>query len=784
MTYIPGVRTTKTDSKTISSGNLTLPSSTVSVLSIRGEGNTDDTLVTMTTPSSSGFMLWLTVGGSEAITIQHGTGSNNFRCPDGIDITIDQYTWALLRSSGTFWDVLSLVPSSSAVAVDTSQFTDQLLGADSTDVTLHNVQGVLEYIDTSFESGLFEIINTDNIVSRNDTSRELSAGVSNIYAGIDSALYGDGSYNVAVGKQALEGTTGNDFNRNVGVGFQVGISLTTGSDNVFIGHTAGNDTQDGYSNVYIGRDAGYYGTSAYDSVCIGKDSGFRNVTGAQNTFVGTQAGTGVASNSNSYNCAFGYRALQGITTGTYNVAVGLDSLYSITESDFNTAVGAFAGHGNTTGNNNVFIGDEAGYYTEADSDNVIIGYQAGYGTSGHSQSQCVIIGSQAGFNVEDTADGNILVGYQAGYSITSEDNSVKIGYQAGFIQATGRDNVFIGYQAGYGTASTNANNTIAIGYRAGYEVSNIVGGVFIGNYAGLNNQSGGQNTVVGYSAFRNNEGGAHNTVVGYQAANGVLGNDFSDTVIIGYQAGYSIKTGGNNVIIGSGAGYDLDTGQQNVLIGYGAGENITDGPGNTCIGYQTGNNIITGDYNIIIGYDIDPDDGAGNYQFMLGSASYPFLKGDMQNYILQINGPNAYLNFDTTAGYEGFGIRDNNGIMEYKDSGGSWTTFASLSDISLKENVRSYDLGLDFVSRLKTRRFNFKNKSSDEPEEGLIAQEVRKILDDLGIEFSGWIERPDGLQELRYNKFVIPLINAVKEQQNQLEKLKERISNLEGTNKD
>lgn len=41
-------------------------------------------------------------------------------------------------------------------------------------------------------------------------------------------------------------------------------------------------------------------------------------------------------------------------------------------------------------------------------------------------------------------------------------------------------------------------------------------------------------------------------------------------------------------------------------------------------------------------------------------------------YDVLINGTSKYLNFNTTVGSTGYGIRDNNGVMEFKNSGGSW----------------------------------------------------------------------------------------------------------------
>lgn len=51
--------------------------------------------------------------------------------------------------------------------------------------------------------------------------------------------------------------------------------------------------------------------------------------------------------------------------------------------------------------------------------------------------------------------------------------------------------------------------------------------------------------------------------------------------------------------------------------------------------------------------------------------------GSPNGYDLLINGTNHYLNFNSIVGSSGYGIRDNSGTMQFKNSGGSWTNFGS-----------------------------------------------------------------------------------------------------------
>lgn len=66
----------------------------------------------------------------------------------------------------------------------------------------------------------------------------------------------------------------------------------------------------------------------------------------------------------------------------------------------------------------------------------------------------------------------------------------------------------------------------------------------------------------------------------------------------------------------------------------------------------------------------------GTYIQTIGPSGYDIL----------INGSSKYLNFDTIVGSSGYGIRDNAGVMEFKDSGGTWTTLISLG-ISIGDTV-------------------------------------------------------------------------------------------------
>lgn len=129
------------------------------------------------------------------------------------------------------------------------------------------------------------------------------------------------------------------------------------------------------------------------------------------------------------------------------------------------------------------------------------------------------------------------------------------------------------------------------------------------------------------------------------------------------------------------------------------------------------------------------------------------------------------------------------------------------SDERSKNSIETSDLGLDFINMLRPVSY-FKNISKkqhlldenenpirDENENmlydiipgkrkhyGLIAQEVRQVIADLGktaLDFSGWgmhdPEDPDSEQTLSYIEFISPIIKAIQELSTRIEQIESRM---------
>ena len=99
-------------------------------------------------------------------------------------------------------------------------------------------------------------------------------------------------------------------------------------------------------------------------------------------------------------------------------------------------------------------------------------------------------------------------------------------------------------------------------------------------------------------------------------------------------------------------------------------------------------------------------------------------------------------------------------------------TVTANSDEKLKENVVGITNALEKVMDLRGVYFNRIGKTYDDREIGVIAQEVEKVLPELVK------ENPDGTKAVAYQNMVAVLIEAIKEQQEQINELRLRLDYL------
>ena len=130
-----------------------------------------------------------------------------------------------------------------------------------------------------------------------------------------------------------------------------------------------------------------------------------------------------------------------------------------------------------------------------------------------------------------------------------------------------------------------------------------------------------------------------------------------------------------------------------VFVFYG-GSDMSTSPGETFVNpdpYQFGYDVsVIGDVNgdgsndLLISDRQGSDWSGRSYIYlnkMVQSAPNTKLTLDI-NGDLQLAGTNNYINFGSNTGLNGYGFRDNGGILQYKNSGGAWTDFGSGGAIS------------------------------------------------------------------------------------------------------
>jgi hypothetical protein len=88
------------------------------------------------------------------------------------------------------------------------------------------------------------------------------------------------------------------------------------------------------------------------------------------------------------------------------------------------------------------------------------------------------------------------------------------------------------------------------------------------------------------------------------------------------------------------------------------------------------------------------------------------------------------------------------------------------SDIRLKENIITIDNAVDKVLTMRGVYFNKKDDFTKTRKSGVIAQEMQKVLPEVVI------ENKDGILGVAYGNIVGVLIEAIKEQQQQIDELK------------
>ena len=96
------------------------------------------------------------------------------------------------------------------------------------------------------------------------------------------------------------------------------------------------------------------------------------------------------------------------------------------------------------------------------------------------------------------------------------------------------------------------------------------------------------------------------------------------------------------------------------------------------------------------------------------------------------------------------------------------------SDLRLKTNIQPLKYGLKEVMNMQPVSYNWKTDPTSNGKIGLIAQEVRSVVPEVVV----GDEQKENLG-MNYAELVPVLINAIKEQQKEIDEFKQRVKSLE-----
>lgn len=381
---------------------------------------------------------------------------------------------------------------------------------------------------------------------------------------------------------------------------------------------------------------------------------------------------------------------------------------------------------------------------------------------------------------------------------------------------------------GRGNNASADNTNLGVGKNALQSITIATGNTIIGsNSEVLTTQN--NNTVVGSS------NGANMTGAGTYSGLVLVG--YNNTNVANTADGIAIGTGNTVGSAGIVIGKSSACGNQSVAIGVTAGGSSTN-QFNTSVGGNAGKFLSTGVNNVHLGYGAGSTT-SGNYNCMIGSSSGAFAGTQSNNVVVGYNstsgtgGNNTVLGYNSSVGIAGYtncsilgqGITGVVALSNEVQIGNSATTVYTYatatraSDMRDKAEIRDTQFGLDFISKLRPRDYKFDYRDDyrevkeikdeegnvidyeyiEHPKDGskkrnrfhcgLIAQEVKEVMDELNTDFAGYIDfnynketlNKGELERLtvKYDELICPLIKAVQELKLKNDQLEERIKVLE-----
>jgi hypothetical protein len=338
---------------------------------------------------------------------------------------------------------------------------------------------------------------------------------------------------------------------------------------------------------------------------------------------------------------------------------------------------------------------------------------------------------------------NVFVGVQAGQSNGLGVANTFVGTAAGQANTSGGTNSFFGASAG--AANTSGAGNSFFGTSAGAANQTGTGNAFFGTSAGAANTAF-SNSFFGINAGAANTSGHSNSFFGANAGDSTIGG--TGNAFFGASAGDANTSGDNNSFFGVSAGPANSGGALNTFIGNLAGLGNTSGNRNTFVGDRSGINSVSGSNNTALGAGISFSSTNLSYATAIGSEAVAVSS----NQIMLGRSSLDTVRIGTLGG----------ATATQLCVGPSLVLSACSSSRIYKQNIRPFAPGLDIVRRLRPVTYDW--IESREHDLGLIAEEVADIEPLLVTH-----NQKGEIQGVKYDQISLALINAVKEQQAQID---------------
>jgi hypothetical protein len=401
--------------------------------------------------------------------------------------------------------------------------------------------------------------------------------------------------------------------------------------------------------------------------------------------------------------------------GTSNLFAGLNSGTGASNTGSGNAfAGADTGAANTTGSFNAFFGSNAGAVNTTGINNAFLGQAAGFkNTTGHDNT---FLGNGAGLN-NATASGNTFVGSLAGQATTGGINNTFLGINSGVANVGSNNNTFVG---------ANSANTNLTGNGNTYIGAN-TDGVFLATNA----------TAIGQNAFA---GQSNSLILG--GINGLNGSLADTAVGIGTSTPQTALNIFQSGAVPTGSTYPLLVESNTFSVGMQFHSRYS-AAGHTW--------SITTDGN-----------GNGSGEFFLKDSAFPtnslsLTSAGSGNSSLFIDGTIALSLL--TGGQQAVCI--NSGTV------GILSTCSS--SLRYKKDIEPFASGMNLLNKLQPITFRW--KSNDAADLGFGAEDVAKV-EPLLVTHNAKGE----VEGVKYDRITAVLVNAIKEQQAQIEALQKKVS--------